>query len=120
VKDDSTDDASAALVEALTQMARAFQSVTAHIGVMSYLLRALLYERVRGTPNPVQALAEFRQVALTQIAEHFNAEDHKNEAVRNEALEVAQAMFDRVLEQLRDADAGGDFDLPNPDNGTVH
>jgi F420-0:gamma-glutamyl ligase-like protein len=120
VKDDLQDDASAALVEALTQMARAFQSVTAHIGVMSYLLRALLYERVRGAPDPIQALAEFRQMALTQIAEHFSAEDHKNEAVRNEALEVAQALFERVLEQLRETEASGDFDLPNSGNGTVH
>ena len=120
MRDDSTDDASAALVEALTQMARAFQSVTAHIGVMSYLLRALLLERVRGAPDPVQALAEFRQSSLKQIAEHFSAEDPKNEAVRNEAVEVAQALFDRILEQLREAEAGGDFDLINPDNGTRH
>lgn len=120
MKDELNDDASAALVEALTQMARAFQSVTAHIGVMSYLLRALLFERVRGAPDPLQTLAEFRQLALTQIAEHFNAEDHKNAAVRNEALEVAQALFDRVLEQLREAEASGDFESPNPGNGAVH
>jgi hypothetical protein len=120
VNDNSNTDAGAALVEALTQMARALQSVTAHIGVQSYLLRALLLERLRHAPDPAQALADFRQTSIQQIAEHFIAEDPKNDAVRNEAIAVAQAMFDRVLEQLRDADAAGDSDFTNPANGTSH
>jgi len=120
VNDNSNADAGAALVEALTQMARALQSVTAHIGVQSYLLRALLLERLRNAPDPAQALADFRQTSIQQIAEHFIAEDPKNVAVRNEAIAVAQAMFNRILEQLRDSGAAGDFDFTDPANGTGH
>jgi hypothetical protein len=120
VKDDATDDAGAALVEALTQMARALQSMTAHIGVQSYLINSLLLERLRSAPDPARALAEFRQTSIKQLAEHFIAEDPKNDAVRNEAIAIMQAMFDRILEQLRETDAVGDFDLTNPANGTSH
>ena len=117
MNDDSNTDAGAALVEALTQIARALQSMTAHVGVQSYLLRALLLERLRESPDPARALADFRQTSIQQIAEHFIAEDPKNDAVRNEAIAVAQAMFDRILAQLRDANAD-DFDFSDSANGT--
>ena len=120
MEDHSTEDANAALVEALTQMARAFQSVTAHLGVMSYIVRALLLDRLRDTPDPAQALADFRAKSLRLISEHFVAEDYQNEAVRNEAIAVARMTFDKILERLQEPDSASDFELPNSSNGTIH
>jgi hypothetical protein len=119
VEDKSTDEASAALVQALTQMARAFQSVTAHIGVLSYLIRALLLDRLRDAPDPARALEDFRQTSIKLILEQFMAEDSRNDAVRNEAMEITQALLDRIAESLG-SDATRDFDFPPPANGTGH